>query len=60
MFSYDDLPMGFGMALMKNPQAYKIFANMTDAQQQSIISGTHAISSKQEMQEYVNNIAQQS
>ncbi|MCI5892827.1 MAG: hypothetical protein MRZ66_05440 [Clostridiales bacterium] len=43
MFSYNDLPTGFGMALMKNPQAYKIFANMTEAQQQSIISGTHAV-----------------
>lgn len=57
MFSYNDLPTGFGMALMKNPQAYKIFATMTEAQQQSIISGTHAVSSKEEMQEYVDNIA---
>lgn len=57
MFSNDDLPLGFGMALMKNPQAFEAFAHMSNTEQQAIIDGTHAISSKHEMRDYVDAIA---
>ncbi|MGN0181437.1 MAG: hypothetical protein ACI4DP_03355 [Candidatus Ornithomonoglobus sp.] len=55
----NDLPLGFGMALMKNPQAFEAFSHMSYAQQQSIIDGTHSIYSKQEMRAYVASIAGQ-
>lgn len=59
MFSNENVPMGLGMALMKNPQAFTAFAHMTEEQKQSIISATHSISSKQEMKAYVDKISQQ-
>ncbi len=51
-----DMPIGLGMALAQNPQAMKAFAMMSDAEQQKIIDGTHALRSKQEMHEYVNKM----
>lgn len=58
MISNDDIPMGLGMALMKNPSAFTAFAHMSDEEKQSVISNASTISSKQEMQSYVNNIFQ--
>lgn len=58
-FNNNDLPLGFGMALMENPKAFTAFAHMSDAQQQSVISGAHSVNSKQEMQAYVNSITRQ-
>lgn len=60
MISNKDLPLGFSMALMENPQAFTAFAHLTDEQKQSIIDGTHSVSSKQEMHDYVNSITGQS
>lgn len=54
-----DLPMGFGMALVQNEKAMSNFANMTENQRKSIINQTHSISSKEEMQSFVNNLAKQ-
>ncbi len=51
-----DMPIGLGMALAQNPKAMKTFAMMSDAEQQKIIDGTHALHSKQEMHEYVNKM----
>ncbi len=51
-----EMPLGLGMALAQNPQAMKIFAMMSDAEQQQIIEGTHTLRSKQEMHEYVNKL----
>ena len=56
MLSNNDLPLGFSMALLENPQAFTAFAHMSDEQQQSIIDGTHSVSSKQEMRAYVNSM----
>lgn len=51
------IPMGLGMALAQNTKALDKFSSMTQAQKQSIIAGTHAIQSKQEMRSYVDKIA---
>lgn len=48
--------MGFGMALAKNTDAMAVFSNLSKAQQQNIIEQTHSISSKREMQEFVNGL----
>lgn len=55
----NDLPMGLGMALAQNMHAMECFAAMTPEERQTIIDGTHAIHSKQEMRAYVANIADQ-
>ena len=51
-----DLPMGFGMALVQNQSAMETFSSMTPEQQQEIISQTHSVQSKEEMQSLVDSI----
>lgn len=53
-----EIPMGFGMALAKNTDAMAAFSALTKKQQQSVIEQTHTISSKREMQEFVNTLTQ--
>lgn len=50
------MPIGFGMALAQNPAAMQKFANLSDAEKQKIIAGTHSVMSKSEMHSYVNEI----
>ena len=52
-----DLPLGFGMALAQQPDAMKKFSNMTDDEQNRILSEIHNIDSKQEMQSFVSRLA---
>ena len=52
-----EMPVGFSMALAQNPEAMQHFALLSDDKKQEIIDGTHAISSKREMHEYVNKLA---
>ena len=47
------MPIGFGMALAQRPEAMEKFASLNEAKKQEIIDGTHSISSKKEMQQYV-------
>lgn len=51
-----DIPLGFHMALMQNPEALRYYSNLPEAQKQVIINGTHAIQSKEEMRRYVHNL----
>ncbi len=51
-----EMPVGLGMALAMNPDAMQKFASLPEAKKQEIISGTHAVSSKEEMRQYVENI----
>ena len=53
---YKQIPMGLSMALAQNPEAMKKLANLSEAKKQEIINGTHALNSKEEMQQYVNKI----
>ena len=50
------LPVGFGMALMKNESARNAFDQMPTYMQKEIIEGTHNIRSKKEMENYVSAI----
>ena len=52
----EELPLGFSMALAQHPEAMARFAALTEAEQQAIISGTHSVHSKQEMQAYVERL----
>ncbi|MBQ6709028.1 MAG: hypothetical protein IJM97_08785 [Clostridia bacterium] len=51
-----DLPLGFSMALAKNPDAIQKFAVLSEDKKRAIIEGTRNIRSKAEMKAYVNSI----
>lgn len=51
-----EIPIGLGMALAMRPDAMEKFASLSAAQKQEIINGTHSISSKDEMRQYVDKI----
>jgi len=52
----NEMPVGLGMALAMNPEAMEKFASLSEAKKQEIIDGTHNVSSKAEMRQYVENI----
>ena len=52
-----DIPLGFGMALAQNSEAMTRFSAMSEEQRRQLIEGTHSVSSKKEMQGYVDRIA---
>lgn len=51
-----DIPLGFGMALAMEPKAMQIFNSLPESKRREIISGTHTVTSRSEMQQYVNSI----
>ena len=51
-----EMPVGLGMALAMNPEAMQKFASLTDQQKWQVVSGTHAVESKKEMKQYVENM----
>ncbi|MBQ3075276.1 MAG: hypothetical protein IJC26_04325 [Clostridia bacterium] len=53
----DEMPVGFSMALAMNPEAMRKFAMLTGEQKQEIIQGTHRVKSREEMQRYVDSLA---
>lgn len=55
-----DLPLGFGMALAQNESAMKQFESLSESQKADIISKSHNVNSKQEMQNLVNSICDRS
>ena len=52
-----DIPMGLGMALAQEPESLKYFANLPAAGQAKVIDRTHSIRSKQEMRQFVRDLA---
>lgn len=56
MDNLQDLPMGFGMALLQNRQAAMYFGSLPEAQRQRLISQAQGISSKEEMQAFVDSL----
>ena len=53
-----EMPVGLGMALAMNPEAMEKFSSLTDEQKREVVSGTHAIRSRKEMQQYVRNLTE--
>ena len=56
----EDLPLGFGMALAQRSEAMQRFCALTDEEQRMVIDQTHQIQSKQEMQAFVDHLANHS
>ena len=50
------VPIGFGMALARNPQALNAYSAMTEEQKQAILSQSHNARSEQEMNRIVNGL----
>ncbi len=55
-----NVPLGFGMALSQNLTAMNRFAALSPQKQKAVIDGTHNITSKSQMQRYVNDLAEMS
>jgi len=51
-----DMPMGLDIALAKNTKAADYFYALPEATQKQIMDHTHTISSKEEMQAYVDSL----
>ena len=52
-----DIPLGLGMALMQNADAFFYFSGLDADKQQKIIDGSQGIKSRDEMRNYVRNIS---
>lgn len=51
-----EMPVGLGMALANNPEAMQKFSSLPAEKKWQIVSGTHAVGSRDEMRQYVENI----
>ena len=51
-----DIPLGLGMALMQNADAFFYFSNLDAKKQDSIVDGCSGIKSRDEMKRYVSDI----
>lgn len=52
-----ELPIGLGMAMAQNPDAYSHFAGLSPELKQQVINTAHNITSRSQMQELVSHIA---
>ena len=53
---FEQVPIGFGMALAMNQSAMNAYAAMTEHQKQEVLTKAHNARSRQEMQQLVNSI----
>ena len=53
---YYEMPIGLGMALAQRPEAMEKFARLSEDKKKEIIEGTHSVSSKEQMHQYVEKI----
>ena len=53
---YYQVPIGFGMALARNPQALNAYSAMTDEQKQAILNQARNARSEQEMNRIVTGL----
>lgn len=58
MVKEDGLPLGLGFGLAMNEEAMTSFASMSEEEKRQVIETARGIGSKEEMHEFVSNIAQ--
>lgn len=56
---FQEVPIGFGMALAQNEKAVNAYAMMTQEQKNAILAKAHAAQSQEEMQQIIDRIAAQ-
>ncbi len=54
---FQEVPIGFGMALAMNEAAMARYAALSEQQKQSVLNKAHTARSKREMHQIVNSIA---
>ena len=54
--NFQEVPIGFGMALAQNEEAVNAYAMMTKEQKNAILAKAHNVRSEQEMRQLVNSI----
>lgn len=50
------IPVGFGMALVRNPNAFNAYCAMTDLQKQAIVEKARSAKTEKEMYEIISSI----
>ena len=53
---YYKVPIGFGLALARNPQALNAYSAMSEAEKQSILDRAYHADSEREMHRIVNSL----
>jgi len=56
---FDEIPMGFGMALAMNPPAWNAYSAMSAEQKQAILKKARNAETKEQMHRIVNSLAAQ-
>ncbi len=56
--NYDELPVGFGIALSQNVYAMEYFASLPKNKQRDILEQAQHVSSSYEMHNFVNSLIQ--
>jgi len=55
---FDQVPIGFGMALAMNEPAMAAYAAMTQQQKQTVLTKAHSAKTKKEMHQIVSSIVE--
>lgn len=50
------VPLGFGMALAMNRDAFDNYSKLTEAEKEKILAESHNVKSKEEMQKIINSL----
>ena len=58
MIDLGNLPLGFGVALAKNPKALDNFSNMTEYEKEKIVNRAGEIGSRDEMILFINGLGE--
>jgi len=53
----NDVPLGFGFALVQNPEAMKYFSALSEEKQSEILQQARSVSSRAEMQSLVDSLS---
>ncbi len=56
---FDELPVGFGMALAMNPPAWNVYSAMSNEQKQAILKKVRDAGSKEQMHRIVSSLVSQ-
>lgn len=52
---FDQMPLGFGMELVKNPAAMNRFSQLTEEEKRALVDGSFNVTSPEEMRAYMQN-----
>jgi len=56
---FDEIPMGFGIALAMNPPAWNAYSAMSAERRQAILKKARNAETKEQMHQIVNSLAAQ-